>query len=856
MRTRALGTFGVLVVLGASTAVVGLAARAAGAQAPASTPPPETVTADMLPTTQVNGVVWDQVIVGERVYATGEFSTARPAGAPPGTSGIPRANLLAYDLHTGVLIADWAPTLNAQGHVIGASDDGSTIYVGGDFTVANGQDRRRLVALDASSGALVSGFAPDVNGRVAAMDVDGSTLYIGGAFTSVNGAPRNRLAALDAADGAPSAWAPIANRDVVGIVAPSGSGRVVVSGTFSTLNFTQQWGMGALDAMTGAVLPWPVNTIIKNRGSGSYISSLDSDGTLVFGSATAFQVQFPDAGFEGHFAADLATGQLVWITGCRGDGYDVAVSGEVLYWVGHSHDCGMLDANPSVDPLHYQRAQALRAAGSPDGLTNAISPNEAWWPHEGRPATEILHWLPHPSSGFYTGQFQGPWTVEANDDYVVLGGEFPRVNDIPQQGLVRFAKRHLAPGTDPLQGYPELQPVVTPLGPGTVRIAWTAAWDRDDERLRFDVLRGTPTGSPGMVHTFETTGTTWWHRPPLGYVDTTASPGSTYTYRIRVTDPHGNGVVGPPTTVTIPGGAPPVDTYRATVTSDRPQHYWRLDEIPGVIAGYDWASADDLRVSFSAKRWLDGALEGVAPEGFGANPATHWWGTPSTATVQAVSQYLTSGPQVFSVEAWFRTTSTKGGKLVGFGDSLWWRSDTNRTDRHVYMSDDGRLLFGVRPDMGTRRVVASPGSYNDGEWHHVVAGLGPAGMVLYVDGEVVASDPSVTKAQIYRGYWRVAGDRLTFWPDAPTHEALGATIDEVAIYPYVLGADRVLAHYLASGRVPGLRPEGEPAAFGSGQDAGDDPGEVGPPDDSGDGADGDLAGPDVGDPGRRVRAPK
>ncbi len=53
-----------------------------------------------------------------------------------------------------------------------------------------------------------------------------------------------------------------------------------------------------------------------------------------------------------------------------------------------------------------------------------------------------------------------------------------------------------------------------------------------------------------------TDGTTWWNRLPLGYLDTTAPPGTSQTYRIRVTDPFGNPVVGAPATATI-AGAPP-----------------------------------------------------------------------------------------------------------------------------------------------------------------------------------------------------------------------------------------------------------------------------------------------------------
>ena len=69
----------------------------------------QTVTADALPTVQINGVVWTQVMIGNVVYAGGEFTTARPAGAAPGTQQVARKNLLAYDITTGKLITDLRP---------------------------------------------------------------------------------------------------------------------------------------------------------------------------------------------------------------------------------------------------------------------------------------------------------------------------------------------------------------------------------------------------------------------------------------------------------------------------------------------------------------------------------------------------------------------------------------------------------------------------------------------------------------------------------------------------------------------------------------------------------------------------
>ncbi len=59
----------------------------------------------------------------------------------------------------------------------------------------------------------------------------------------------------------------------------------------------------------------------------------------------------------------------------------------------------------------------------------------------GKPSPSIVHWLPTSRGRVpITGQSQAAWSVVATDDYVVLGGEFPKVNSTNQQGLVRFGQ--------------------------------------------------------------------------------------------------------------------------------------------------------------------------------------------------------------------------------------------------------------------------------------------------------------------------------------------------------------------------------------------------------------------------------
>ena len=140
------------------------------------------------------------------------------------------------------------------------------------------------------------------------------------------------------------------------------------------------------------------------------------------------------------------------------------------------------------------------------------------------------------------------------------------------------------------------------------------------------------------------------------------------------------------------------------------------------------------------------------------------------------SQAITD-PTTYSEEMWFNTTTAEGGFLMGFGSSPSGLSSDG--DRQVWMSDDGQLNFGVFT--GEMVTVQSPGSYNDGNWHYVVATQGPT-----------------SQSQSYVGYWRVGADNVDGWPDQPTSNYFGGTISDVAFYNTELSVAQVQAHYQAS----------------------------------------------------------
>ena len=147
--------------------------------------------------------------------------------------------------------------------------------------------------------------------------------------------------------------------------------------------------------------------------------------------------------------------------------------------------------------------------------------------------------------------------------------------------------------------------------------------------------------------------------------------------------------------------------------------------------------------------------------------------------ISTTTLYPSPGPQLFSISIWFRTTTTTGGKLVGFGDKQ--TGESAKRDRHLYMNNNGQIYFGVFPDRAIRTVNTTE-RYNDGLWHHVVASLSTAGMELYVDGSLKASNPYIISAENYGGYWRIGYDALSTWTSEPTSRYFQGNVDDVHIF--------------------------------------------------------------------------
>ena len=127
-------------------------------------------------------------------------------------------------------------------------------------------------------------------------------------------------------------------------------------------------------------------------------------------------------------------------------------------------------------------------------------------------------------------------------------------------------------------------------------------------------------------------------------------------------------------------------------------------------------------------------------------------------------------------------------------------------DRHVYMMNDGQLVFGIWNN--ATETIETQNAYNDGQWHYFVATYDGTNMAFYVDGQLIGTTTS-SSAQSYTGYWRVGGDNLNGWnldpwgsnsqgTTEPNSYYFNGTVADVAGYPTALTAAQVQTHFAAA----------------------------------------------------------
>jgi hypothetical protein len=229
------------------------------------------------------------------------------------------------------------------------------------------------------------------------------------------------------------------------------------------------------------------------------------------------------------------------------------------------------------------------------------------------------------------------------------------------------------------------------------------------------------------------------------------------------------------------------EPFETAVLADSPYLLWRLQEKTGTTAAD--SSGNNRGGTFSNTPTL-GQSSPITAE-----PTDVAFGTGTNGYVTASS--TSTNTATFTVEAWVKTTSSAGGRLIGFGDGAPGSASTT-TDCQLYLAPNGKVEFGLNDSSPV--AIASAAAVNNGAWHYVVGTYSNAtGPRLYVDGTLSASATgNAYRPTTFTGRWRAGAEALTGWPGNPTSNYLTGTIDEVAVYTTVLSAARVSAHYAAA----------------------------------------------------------
>lgn len=233
--------------------------------------------------------------------------------------------------------------------------------------------------------------------------------------------------------------------------------------------------------------------------------------------------------------------------------------------------------------------------------------------------------------------------------------------------------------------------------------------------------------------------------------------------------------------------------YRAAVRADNPYVYWRLNETSGTTAAD--GSANGTRAGTYYLGYNLGQPSPITGETADNRSVLFDGGTNDGG---AITQNATqTAPTTFSLEAWVKTSTTTGGRILGFGNGTGQTASTT-DDRHIYVDTAGRIRFGIGTT--TKTTIVTPASYNDNGWHHLVATYTSGGVMrLYVDGTLrVSSSGNVAAPPTYTGAWRAAAEAISDWTNGGTTSFLNnASLDELAVYTTALSAARVTAHYNA-----------------------------------------------------------
>lgn len=229
-----------------------------------------------------------------------------------------------------------------------------------------------------------------------------------------------------------------------------------------------------------------------------------------------------------------------------------------------------------------------------------------------------------------------------------------------------------------------------------------------------------------------------------------------------------------------PATPPPAGSYVDEIMLDTPLGYWPLQEVAGTVAADSSGYARDA--SFVNGVVLADASDPAAPAALGNH--VRFDGSDDHILLPA-GTWLAAGDG-FSFEGWFYfKTWENWNRIFDFADG------TNITDLALGSNNVGSMYVGAN---GTNYNFAP--RFTLAKWQHIVLTMSAAGaVVIYVDGAQYASFNASAPVSRSRAFHYVG---KAAYPDP----APDFSVTQLAVYPGVLSAARVLAHHDAGDPPP------------------------------------------------------
>jgi len=331
-----------------AAAVIVAAAVAGAPPAGADLAQPTIVSANPVDWTPhvLDGTVWTMAVVGDTMVVGGAFTKVTDSSR---RTTYARRNIFAFDLNTGA-IRPFAPDVDGAVYALSAGA-GDTVYAGGAFKTVNGSSQRGLARLSLT-GQRVSGFSAKINwGDVRALQTEGNFLYAGGTFSAINGVNRAAIARMNASTGAVDTGfdarltAPGLSRTRVEHfdISPDGSKLVAIGALLKSGGYDRaQIAMFDVSGPTAALTSWYTDAYKPEcmKGFDTYLRQVkfSPDGSYFVVAATG-RASSPDRLCDS--AARFETGgsgrhNPTWVQRTGGDSlYAVAVTGTAVYLGGH-----------------------------------------------------------------------------------------------------------------------------------------------------------------------------------------------------------------------------------------------------------------------------------------------------------------------------------------------------------------------------------------------------------------------------------------------------------------------------------------------------------------------------------------